>query len=159
MMLMTTNKNSAHWPFFILALVSAFVVFSWWSFDRAASGVSPISDPDYYAHGLKYHSSTLDAQTAASSGWSITPRLEGRTLTIKVADSRQNIILGCQAVIAFPSDSTKKSAIMPLTLSDIGNGHYSGTLPEGLPPSVSATLTLSKNQATTQRQILINQES
>jgi len=148
------------WPAFIIVLIAGFAAFSWWSIDRAASQVSAVSDPDYYAHGLKYHSASLDAKASATAGWTVTPQLAGKALIIEVRDATHQAIAGCQAIITFPPGQTAaRMPIAPIALTDTGDGRYSGTLPAGLPTSVSATLTLNKDQATAQRQILINQNS
>lgn len=156
---MPTQNTITRWPAFIIVIVAAFAAFSWWSINRAISDVSAVSDQDYYAHGLKYHSASLDAQTASTTGWTVTPLLSGKTLTIAVRDAQNNSIDGGQALITFPAGQVGREPRAPLTLTEDGKGNYSGTLPDGLPPSISVTLTLSRDQATTQRQILINQES
>ena len=61
---MNQNTENSRWPAFIILLVLTFVVFSWWSLQRAASGVSAVSDPNYYSHGLKYNSTNIEIQTA-----------------------------------------------------------------------------------------------
>lgn len=156
---MPTQNSTTHWPAFIIAIVAAFAAFSWWSIDRALSDVSAVSDPEYYAHGLKYHSADLDLQTAATTGWTFSPLLKGQTLKITVLDAQNNRITGGQAILTFPAGQDAGGSIAPLTLTELGEGNYSATLPSGLPSSVSATLTLSKGDASTQRQILINQGS
>lgn len=148
----TTNR----WPAFLITLVLAFTAISWWSLERAASGVSAVSDPDYYHHGLHYNSSNRELQAAHSQGWTITPQVEGRLLTIQVDDARLAGVPGCQGAITLAAGG--QTPLPPLPLADSGQGLYTVTMPADLPPTLAATLTLSKDVATIQHRLLINLE-
>ena len=148
----TTNR----WPAFLITLVLAFTAISWWSLERAASGVSAVSDPDYYHHGLHYNSSNRELQAAHSQGWTITPQVEGRALTIQVDDARLTGVPGCQGAITLATGGQTPQP--PLPLVDAGQGLYTVTMPINLPPTLAASLTLSKDGATIQHRLLINLE-
>jgi len=155
---MNMNAMNTRWPVFIITLGLAFVAFSWWSLERAASGVSPVSDPNYYSHGLKYNSTNLEIQTAEALQWTVTPTVKGRALTVQVNDAKQVGISGGYGALTVQFEGAGQSPLPPLPLMDGGQGLYAVTIPAGLPRTLSANLTLTKDQATVQRRLLINME-
>lgn len=148
------NTTTLRWPAFIIALVLAFVVISWWSFDRAFSRVSPVSDPHYYSHGLKYNSSNIELQAAQALQWTVTPTVQGRVLSLRVTDAGQGAVTGGHGSIALQSDGQGQAETLPLTES--GQGLYTVSIPAGLPATLTASLTLSREQARVQRRLLIS---
>jgi len=148
------HTTITRWPAFLITLVLAFAVISWWSLERAASGVSAVSDPDYYHHGLHYNSSNREMQAAQNQGWTVTPQVAGRVLTIQVDDARQTGVPGCQGAISLATGGQTPQP--PLPLVDAGQGLYKVTMPANLPPTLAANLTLSKDRATIQQRLLIN---
>jgi len=150
------NTTANRWPTFIISIVLAFGAISWWSLDRAASGVSSVSDANYYSHGLKYNSTNLEIQTAQALGWTITPEVQGRRLTIQVSDAKENGISGCQGLIALSPETVEQKDLPPLALTDAGQGLYTAEIPPELPTTFTASLSLRKGQATVQRRLLIN---
>lgn len=149
------NEN-VRWPAFIICLVLAFVAFSWWTMDRAISGVSPVSDPNYYSHGLKYNHTSIEIQTAQALSWKITPKVEARVLTIRVVDAKESGIDEAKGSILVQPEGAGQSPMPALPLIDSGAGFYTVTFPASLPRTLSASLTLTKEQATIQRRLLIN---
>ena len=146
----------ARWPAFIVDLMLAFAAITCWSLERAISGVSPVIDANYYSHGLRYNNTNLELQTARARGWSINPQLDGRRLTINVQDAHQQGIKGCLGLITVLTKSADQEAMSSLTMTDKGDGNYTVEIPNGLPSPVAASLTLNKDQATVQRQLLLS---
>lgn len=155
---MNTMTKDLHWPTFIITIFVLFLAFSWWSLERAASRVSPVSDPNYYRHGLKYNSTSIEIQTAQALRWTVTPQLKGRLLSVQVADAEQVGISGAQGTVTFQREGDGASPAPPLPLTDSGHGLYTVNLPTGLPATLTASLSLTKDQATVQRRLLINLE-
>lgn len=155
---MNMNTANIRWPSFIITLALAFVAFSWWSLERAASGVSPVSDPNYYSHGLKYNNTNLEIQTAQALQWTVTPKVKGRALTVLVADAGQVGISGGHGEVTVQFEGVEQSPLPPLALIDRGQGLYTVDIPASLPRTLSANLTLTKDQATVQRRLLITLE-
>lgn len=153
---MNMTTENLRWPAFIIALVLCFVIFSWWSLERAASGVSAVSDPNYYSHGLKYNSTNIEIQTAQALSWTVTPTVKGRELTVAVADAMQVGVSGAKGAITVQPESTGQGILPPLSLMESGQGLYTVTIPANLPLTFSANLSLSKGQATVQRRLLVN---
>lgn len=147
------NTTANRWPAFIISIVLAFVAISWWSFERAASGVSAVSDPDYYHHGLKYNHTSLENQSALDLGWTVTPAVQGRRLTIRIADESKTGISGGQGLISLSPETTGQEA---LPLRDEGQGLYTVEIPAALPKTFNASLSLRKGQAAVERRLLIN---
>jgi len=153
---MSMNTTNIRWPVFIIALVLAFAVISWWSLQRAASGVSAVSDPNYYSHGLKYNCTSIEIQTARSLSWEVTSKVKGRELLVQVDDAKQDGIAGGHGAIAVQQEGAGPETSLPLTGS--GQGLYTVTIPANLPRTFAANLTLTKDQATVQRRLLISLE-
>lgn len=149
------NTTTARWPAFIIAIVLAFAAFTWWSFSRAASGVSAVTDPDYYSHGLKYNATTLEQQAGEALGWTVSHQVAGRVLTMRVADDHQQGIAGCRGEITFPPQGTAAPPLPSLEVTEIGGGIYQAEIPASLPRTLDASLTISKGQAMIQRRLLL----
>lgn len=149
------NTTAARWPALIIALVLAFAAFSWWSFILAASGVSAVTDPDYYSHGLKYNGTALERKAGEALGWRVSQQVAGRVLTMRVEDAQQQGIPGCQGVITFAGDGAGPQPLPPLAVTEIGAGRYRAEIPAALPQTLAATLTISKGQALIQRRLIL----
>lgn len=152
------NTDTIRWPAFLITLVLSFVAISWWSLQRAASGVSPVSDPKYYSHGLKYNSTNIEIQTAQALKWVVTSTVKGRELTVQVQDAKQEGISGAKGALTVQAEGADQRALPPWPLTESGQGRYTVSIPAELPRTFSASLTLSKDQATVQRRLLINLE-
>ncbi|MDD5758101.1 MAG: FixH family protein [Desulfobulbaceae bacterium] len=150
------NTENIRWPAFIVCLVVSFCLFSWWTMNRAISGVSPVSDPNYYSHGLKYNNTSIEIQTAQALSWTITPKVKGRVLTVQVVDAQESAVSGLQGSVAAQFEGARQGPLSELSLSDNGQGLYAVTLPSSLPRTFSANLTMKKDQATVNRRLLIN---
>jgi hypothetical protein len=152
------NAENSRWPAFIIALIVTFVAFSCWSLQRAASGVSAVSDSKYYSHGLKYNATNIEIQTAQALRWTVTPKVQGRVLTVQVEDAEQVGVSGANGFITVQPDSAEQGPVESLPLLESGQGLYMLSVPAKLPKTFSASLTLTKDQATVQRRLLINLE-
>jgi len=155
---MTMNTTTLRWPTFLVALFLTFIVFSWWSLQRAAFGVSPVSDANYYRHGLKYNNASVELQAAQALHWRLTPQVKGRVLTVRVVDGREAPVSGASGELTLQAEGGQGKLAGPMALTASGPGNYTVTLPAGVPRQVAATLTLSREQATLQRRLLINLE-
>jgi len=154
-----TMNSTCRWPAFLIALCLAFVVFSWWSLQRAASGVSSVTDANYYRHGLKYNRASVELQAGQALHWQLSPQLEGRRLTVQVVDDRQTPVSGASGELTLQPEGTRPGAVPPpLKLTSSGPGSYTVTLPDGVCQQVAANLTLTRDQVTVQRRLLINLE-
>lgn len=149
------NASLARWPAFIISLVIAFIAITWWSLTRAASEVSPVTDVDYYRHGLRYsHSHPLGGADKGPE-WTVSQELAGRLLTIRVADSHQNGVSGCTGALTFPATTAAHGAT-PLTMTEAGEGIYTAEFPATLlRKTIIADLTLSKGEAAMERRLLL----
>ena len=150
------NTTNIRWPAFLITLGLAFAAFSWWSLERAASGVSPVSDPNYYSHGLKYNSTNIEIQAAQALRWTLSSTLVGRVLAVHIEDANKLGISGATGTLIIQADGSMTRPLPPLPLTDNGQGSYRVTIPASLPRTLSANLTLSKDQAPVQRRLLLN---
>ena len=146
------NNKIIPWPAFIIALALAFATFTWWSLTQAASRVSAVTDSGYYSHGLTYNSTSHELLAAEAMGWKIRPQVAGRHLTIRIEDAQQEGVPGLQGLLTLQAEAAKQKV---LPLNDAGLGRYTIDLPAGLPAILNANLTLSKEQASLQRRLLI----
>lgn len=156
---MIMNTATLRWPAFLIALFLTFVVFSWWSLQRAALGVSSVTDANYYRHGLKYNSASVELQAGQALHWRLSPQLAGRRLTVRVVDGQEAPVSGASGELTLQPEGARPGAVTPpLALTSSGPGSYTVTLPDDVPRQVAANLTLSRDQVTVQRRLLINLE-
>ena len=79
-------------------------------------------------------------------------------LTVQVEDAKQVGVCGAKGAISVQAESAGKGPVSSLPLIDCGQGRYTVSIPANLPQTFSASLTLTKDQATVQRRLLINLE-
>lgn len=145
------------WPLLLAIIGISFLAITGWSLFRAASGVSSVTDPGYYSHGLKYNATSIEIQAAASRGWTITPVLTHTSLKIHLTDASGSGITDGTGSIAFLDHSSlASSATRSLAFTELKDGWYTMELPKNLPLSLTADIILSTDQATIQRRMLLN---
>lgn len=121
-------KSTNRWLWLIGALLAGFVLMSAWSFRRAALESSAVTDADYYSHGLRYNQTLLERQAATSLGWQISPRLEGRTLTVQLLDRNRQPVPGASGTLSLTGTEQNPAAVS-FPLREIAPGIYLVELP------------------------------
>ena len=152
--MMSTEKSK--WPIAIIILLLLFIVITGWSIYRASSGVSSVTDPQYYSHGLKYNRTSVETTAALTMGWKVTPFLSNSAIELTLTNKEGSSISGCTGTVTFLLDPNSYSNVVTLALEDLGQGVYRAPLPASIKPNTNAAITLSKGQATIRRNLLIN---
>jgi len=142
------------WPALLLTLLIFFLVFTFWSVQKAARDVSPVTDRDYYSHGLRYEDSLLERRAAATLGLRTETRLEGRILHLELRDAQGHPLGAAQATLALPTASA--AASQRLALIEKSPGDYSAELPESLRGQNSLTLDIRTQGAGLQKKLLLS---
>ncbi len=110
----------------IPTLICLFLLFSGWAAHRALTGVSDITDRDYYSQGLRYSTTLLEKKAASVLGWQLQARLSGNQLIHTLADGNGQPISGAKARIHL--QWRHQPLVIPLT--EVSPGTYSAPLPE-----------------------------
>lgn len=138
----------------ICLLLGAFLLFSFWSARQAAQHGSRIADPDYYSKGLKYTSTQLEKQAAASQGWQLTTAVVQNLITFELADRLEQPILNAVGELTFYLSDSQK--LLHLTPQEVAPGRYQAKLPADLRGSLQARISFVREGARLSRQLLVN---
>lgn len=153
-----TTKKSGLWPLLVAAIGVAFLGVTGWSIQQARVKLSPVTDRDYYRHGLRYNQTKVEERAAISSGWAMRSELAGRRLTIAMANGQQQPVTGCtgQLVIYDGGTAKRTSRRIALTVSESPAGSYRIDLPADLGGTLTGDLSLHRDGAVFNRRLLIN---
>jgi len=143
------------WPAALCILGFSFIAITGWSIYRATQGVSSITDPRYYSHGLKYNRTSVETAAGQAMGWTLTPLLSADSIELTLTDKHGLAITGCSGSVTF-APSPADGVTTTISLEDLGLGVYKVLLPSNTGKNMAATITLSKDQTTIQRNLLIN---
>src|SRR6056297_392367 len=106
-------------------LLCCFVAFSSWAVYQAATGVSEISDRDYYSKGLKYTSTLLEQRAAQTQGWTLRSELSDGSLIQYLTDKTGAPISGAAGILRLQ----RQGALLVLPLEETAPGVYRARLP------------------------------
>lgn len=149
---MTAKKNL--YPALIVLLLVSFLGFSAWSALRAAAAKPQVTDADYYSKGLKYTSTLLEKQAAVALGWTVTTRMEGRTVEFHLSDKQGRPVAAAQGALFLHLAETPASTSFPL--EEIAPGTYRLQLTADMTGEMNARLEFARDGARLNRQILLN---
>jgi nitrogen fixation protein FixH len=140
-------------PWLIVLVGAGFIVFTVWSFYRAAHGTSAVTDADYYSHGLRYNQTLLEQKAAASLGWNIVPNLRGKLVTIQLRDRDQRLVAGALGTLTMLGTSTPEAR--ELILREAGFGIYQAEVPAGVQGEQTVEIMLQRDGAKLNRRLLL----
>jgi nitrogen fixation protein FixH len=141
------------WPLLVLSLVAGFLALSAWSFHRAARDASPVTDADYYSHGLRYNQTRLEQEAAASLGWQTRASLAGRQLRITLTDRSQQPVTAARGSLTLIDGI--RGAVLALPLQETSGGVYQGDLPTTLHGEYTAQIELEINGSRVNQRLLL----
>ncbi|UCZ56187.1 FixH family protein [Desulfurispirillum indicum] len=140
-------------PWLVIAILfAAFFLFSASAIHRAFTGVSAVTDPLYYQHGLKYYESVAEKRMAATLGWVATAELAGRQLSITLRDGTGAALEGGTARLEL---ATAQGA-MELALEAHPQGAYEAALPADLSGEVHLTFSFARDESRISRNFLVH---
>jgi nitrogen fixation protein FixH len=142
------------YPLLILLLLGSFICFSVWSAMRAANLGPQIADADYYSKGLKYSSTLLEKRAATVLGWTVSTRLEGRTLVFHLSDKRRQPVRAAKGTLLLYLPESASSVRFPL--QEVDAGVYQLHLTAGMTGEMTARLEFERDGARLNRQLLLN---
>lgn len=138
----------------ILALLGAFLLFSFWSARQAMQHGSRISDTAYYSKGLRYTSTQIEKQAAASQGWQLATKVERSRLLFTLRDIQEHPIDNALGELSlYLSD---KKELLHLDIHELGQGEYQVELPPDLHGSHQALIEFTRQGARISRQLLLS---
>ena len=144
-----------HWQPLLTIIIVLFLALTAWAIDQARQKGSPVSDRDYYRHGLAYNANE-GAEPAASGNWSMTFQLEGTLLEVRLQAGDGSIVSGARGEIVLLGSRPGAMKRFDLLLTEGEPGQYLVRLPEGLDGQVMAQLTLEKGSTSLHRSLLLN---
>ena len=148
------KKNT--WLLLIFAIALSFSAITFWSIYRASSGVSSVTDPAYYSHGLKYNSTSIESLAAETMGWQVESILTGGRLNIRLHDAAGAAISGASGEITFTPVTPNQTTSQTTTLHEEKRGSYSTALPPQLPRTTYANIVIRKGKTAIRRRLLLN---
>lgn len=152
----TTRKTNL-WPLLVIAIGAAFLAVTVWSIQQAGQKLSPVTDHDYYRHGLRYNQTTIERKAAESAGWVMHSGISGRRLTIVLENGQHEPVTGCRGqLIIYDGGTNQPSRRMALTISEAPAGSYNIAMPADLAGTLTGDLSLYRNGAVFNRRVLIN---
>jgi nitrogen fixation protein FixH len=151
---MNDAARSTHWPKVIIGLILFFLLLTGWSVYRAAKGVSEVTNPRYYSHGLKYNDTLIEQEAAEGLGWQVGIRLAGGRVEVRLTDQDGRPVAQAQAEVALYRTDAKDQRL--LHLAEESAGLYAAVLPADLSGSLSARLQINRLGAGLSRSLLLN---
>ncbi|MBU0479991.1 MAG: FixH family protein [Proteobacteria bacterium] len=148
------GKTTNVWPFLVIFIGISFLGVTGWSIYRATLGVSPVTDPEYYSHGLKYNQSNIEIKAAEASGWALSTVLKGQELVVNLVTHSGQAVTGCKGDIIIYSNSNARR--LELELVEQSPGRYSMLFPENLTGSITGDLSLHREGARITRRLIVN---
>lgn len=151
---MNDAARATRWPKIIIGLILFFLLLTGWSVYRAATGVSDVTNPRYYSHGLKYNDTLIEQEAAEGLGWQVGIRLTGGRMEVRLTDRAGWPVAKAQAEVALYRADAKEQDFIHLT--EESAGLYAATLPAELSGSLGARLQINRLGAGLSRSLLLN---
>jgi len=152
-----TSHKPNHWPLLPIVIGIAFIGVTTWSIIQAHEKVSPITDPAYYSHGLRYNQTTLEERAAESSGWTMRTELTGRRLNIRLENGEHRAVIGCRGeLVLYENADTQPARRLKLSVREEEGGGYLLELPAELTGTLTGDLSLHREGARFNRRLLLN---
>lgn len=116
--------SSNRWPLLLGGLFLAFLLFTFWSVRQATSLVSPVSDPDYYRSGQRYHEDERAWRAAAEAGWQALLSREDGVLRLRLLDGKGEAVSGSTVAIKSAASFGVPTAPWQVSLPEVAPGIY-----------------------------------
>ena len=150
--MVTEEKKVGRWPWLIVLIGALFAGMTSWAILMAARGTSPVTDPAYYSHGLKYNQSRVEALAAEAMDWRVSSSLEEHKLTVTLRTGDLQPVTGCLGELVI-YNSEKRLALL---MEESVQGSYSTDIPIELSGNLTGDLLLQREGARINRRLLIN---
>lgn len=151
---MNDAARATRWPKIIIGLILFFLLLTGWSVYRATTGVSDVTNPRYYSHGLRYNHTLIEREAAEGLGWQVGITLSGGRMEVHLTDRNGRPVPQAHAeVLLYPAD-TKEESLLPLL--EERSGLYAAMLPGELSGSLNARLQITRLGASLSRSLLLN---
>jgi hypothetical protein len=150
------TRKTGPWPLLVGAIGVAFLAVTFWSIQQARERLSPVTDPEYYSHGLRYNQTSLEARAAVCGGWAMRSGLAGRRLTIVMENGQRQPVTGCRGELVIYDGSHQASRRLELAVTETTAGSYRIDLPVDLAGSLTGDLSLRRDGVRFNRRLLIS---
>lgn len=147
-----TNLKQTPWMILIIGI--GFLTLMVWSAYRASVETSPVTDRDYYSHGLRYNETLLERRAAASLGWQTSIQLGSKDLVVQLVDQEQQPVRQAKGRIVLFANGTDQR--IDLALAERSPGHYVATFPTTLSGERTAELSFERDGARLSKRLLVS---
>ncbi len=144
------------WPLLLGGLFLAFLLFTFWSVRQAISLVSPVSDPDYYQSGQRYHEDERAWRAAAEAGWQALLSREGEVLRLRLLDGDGEAVSGSTVDIKQAGILGGTPTSWQVSLPEVAPGIYQASAAELPAGPGELILAAAKGEARLLRRFQVN---
>lgn len=153
---MNRTRRRHHWHPLLTVVIFLILSLTAWAVDQALQKVSPVSDKDYYRHGLAYDSGHGQKGGNSAEEWSIDVHLNGTLLEIRLSSKDGTPVTGAKGEVILLGSHPGAMQRFDFVLTEADPGQYVARLPQELSGQVMTQLTLEKGKASLHRSLLLN---
>lgn len=150
--MMNTLRNRIA-PLLICLLIAVFLLFLIWSWQRAVTLGTRVSDREYYSKGLKYNHTLIEKRAAKTLGWNVSADLQSRLLRLELRDGNNRPVAGAKGLLRLSRHAERAENFK---LNEISPGSYQLQLPSSLSGELRAQVEFEHDGALLTKQLLMN---
>jgi nitrogen fixation protein FixH len=153
---MNQAPRRRRWHPLLTVVILLFLSLTAWAVDQARQKVSPVSDKDYYRHGLAYNNGAEKPAAGQARSWSIAVHLDGTLLEVRLSGADGKPVTGAKGEVVLLGSHPGAMQRFDFLLTEGEPGQYLARLPKELAGQVMAQLTMEKGDASLHRSLLLN---
>lgn len=147
-----TLDDGRYWKLALALLMASSLIALATTLMIAAQRVTPVTDPDYYRHGLLYGKTDSGLKNPGLQ-WNLAPSLSGKDLLVRVTD-RDGAPVG-NGTLRFEIKRGAASPASPLLLSELAPGLFRAPRPVSPDGELHGMLHFSRGEGTATRKLVL----
>lgn len=144
------------WHPLLTIIILLFFALTAWAVDQARKKVSPVSDNEYYSHGLHYDTGEDGKHGETAGGWTLTVKLEGQLLKATLHEADGSPVTGAKGEVVLLGSRPGEMKRLDLLFDEVDPGLYVIHFPADLKGQAMAQLTLEKGPVSLHRSLMLN---
>jgi len=145
-------KNN--WVIFLVLLGFCFFCLMGWSFYRAGTHGSRVTDKEYTKHGHQYAQTAKEMATSSQLGWKAICEKKGKQLTVQLMQKEGLPVAGAEGRIEFMAPGSG-TALSTTEMKEIAAGFYIVDLPPLSGKEVTGNLSFRKGRILLRKRVMI----